>query len=536
MARNAMRAAEKKELDDLVRALGENRLPPRKPCMEGTRTTILQEIGNKIRNVNGPNVIWIRGSAGVGKSALAASISARLRRQGRHVILFRFEPKQSTTINTDALWRAVALDLARLYPSVRQHILDVVQNNKVPDPSDINGRFKSLIETPLSTLSDVPFEELPVIVIDALDECGGLRHDLSGQDDYKGLLHTLKNWIQVDHLKKFKLVITSQPEDHISRTFPESSSIHIAIPSGSDVKSGDSASLDIRTFLRARLDDMAMEPAWIAEALDYLVPRASGIFIWATTVADFLEDDPEARFHILKSKKGGNDIERMDDLFSLYATIVRAGFGQISKREVQGIVSVIGAMIYSKQPLSDDVLVMLPEVEVGELDIMQLIQGGLVSVIDSRYILRFHHKSFEDYLLSPSFLQEFPEFSTVQDRGYHERQLAVLCLKTLASPKLHFNMCSLDFSVIDIQANVRSAILPLVSYSSRFWADHLVHTPSDELSDQKLKEGVKFVMHEKLLFWIETMSLLGRADEIASILKRALSWKVCFQVTPLQHI
>jgi len=280
---------------------------------------------------------------------------------------------------------------------------------------------------------------------------------------------------------------------------------------------------------------MAMEPAWIAEALDYLVPGASGIFIWATTVADFLEYDPEARFHILKSKKGGDDIERMDDLFSLYATIVRAGFGHILEREVQGIVSVMGAMIYAKLPLSDNVLVMLPGVKIGEL---YIIRRGLMPVIDSGPILRFHHKSFEDYLLSPSFRQNFPEFSTVQDRGHYERQLAVLCLKTLASPELHFNMCNLDSSVIknaDIQPDVKSAIPPLILYSSQFWADHLVHTPSDELSDQKLKEGVKFVMHEKLLFWIETMSLSGRADEIASILKRALSWKVCFQVTPLQH-
>jgi len=504
--------------------------------MEGTRTIILQEIENEIENVDGPNVIWIRGSPGVGKSALAASIANRLEDQGRCVISFRFDRTEST-ITTSALWRTVACDLARLYPSLRQHL---AQGDLGHSSSDIDRLFKLLIEEPLSVLTDaIPHEELPVIVIDALDECGGLRHDLSGQDDYKGLLHTLKNWVQVDHLKKFKLVITSQPEDHISRTFPESSSIHIAIPSGSDVKSGNSASLDIRTFLRARLEAMAMEPAWIAEALDYLVPGASGIFIWATTVANFLEDDPEAQFQILKSKKGGDDIEGMDDLFSLYANIVRAGFGQISKREVQGIVSVIGAMIYSKQPLSDDVLVMLPGVEVGELDIMQLIQRGLVSVTDSSYILCFHHKSFEDYLLSPSFRQNFPEFSTVQDRGHHERQLAVLCLKTLASPKLHFNMCSLDSSVIknaDIEANVRFVILPLVSYSSRFWADHLVHTPSDELSDQKLKEGVKFVMHEKLLFWMEIMSLSGRADEIASILKRALSWKVCFQVTPLQHI
>ena len=55
-------AADKKELEDLVSALGENRLPLRKPCMEGTRTAILQKIEDEIKNVNGPNMFWIRGS------------------------------------------------------------------------------------------------------------------------------------------------------------------------------------------------------------------------------------------------------------------------------------------------------------------------------------------------------------------------------------------------------------------------------------------------------------------------------------------
>ena len=527
---------EKKELDDLMRTLGENRLPLREPCMEGTRTTILQDIANEIKNTHGPNMIWIRGSPGVGKSALAASIAARLRKQDLHVISFRFDRTQSTTITTDALWRAIALDLARLYPSVRQHVFNSVQDDKMPDPSDMNGRFGSLIEAPLSTLNDVPCDKLPVIVIDALDECGGLRHDSSGKDDYKSLLRTLKHWVHVDHLKRFKLVITSRPEDRI--TFSSPISIH-DIPSGHRVKLGDSVSNDIRTFLQSQLDDMKMEPAWIAEALSYLVPGAAGIFIWATTVANFLEDDPEARFHILRSREGGGDIEGMDDLFSLYATIVQASFGRISRREVQGITSVLGAMIYAKQPLSDEVLVMLPGVKIGKSNVMPLIRKGLASVVGTGDILRFHHKSFEDYLLSPSFQQEFPDFSTVQDRGHHERQLAMLCLKTLVSPELHFNMCNLGSSVIknvDIPPNVKSMILPFVLYSSQFWADHLVHTPSDEPSDQKLKEGIKFVMYEKLLFWIETMSLSGKAYDVSLILKRALSWKVRLFVISLRHL
>ena len=521
---------ENKELDDLVRAIGENRLPLRKSCMKDTRTIILEEIENEIKNVDGPSMIWIRGSPGVGKSALAASIANRLVDQKRHVISFRFD-RTDSTITTSALWRTVACDLARMFPSLRQHL---AQGNQGRSSSDIDRLFRLLIEEPLSTLVDaIPWEELPVIVINALDECGGLKHDASGKEDFRDLLHTLKHWIQVNHLKKLRLVITSRPEDRITFPFPNSISIH-DIPSGYGVKPGDSVSNDIRTFLQSRLDDMKMNPAWIAEALDYLVPGAAGMFIWATTVANFLEDGPEARFRILKSRKGGDDIEGMDDLFSLYITVVKATFGWISKREVQGIVSVMGAMIYAKQPLSDDVLVMLPGVRIGDSgdsDVMRLIRKGLVSVIDSGPILHFHHKSFEDFILSTSFQRELPELSTVQDQGHHERQLAVLCLKTLVSPKLHFNMCSLDSSVIknaDIQPDVKSAIPPLILYSSQFWADHLVHTRSDKPSDQKLKEGVKFVMHKKLLFWIETMSLLGKAYEVSLILRRALSWKVHF--------
>jgi len=87
-------------------------------------------------------------------------------------------------------------------------------------------------------------------------------------------------------------------------------------------------------------------------------------------------------------------------------------------------------------------------------------------------------------------------------------------------------MCSLESSIVknvDIHATTKSTIPPLVSYSYQYWADHLVHTPSDKM----LIKAVEFVMYEKLLFWLEAMSLLGKAHEGALILRRVLGWKVC---------
>ena len=66
--------AKQKELDNLVSTLGENKLKMCKLYMEGTCSNILQVIETKIKNTGGHNIIWIKGSPSVGKSALAASI------------------------------------------------------------------------------------------------------------------------------------------------------------------------------------------------------------------------------------------------------------------------------------------------------------------------------------------------------------------------------------------------------------------------------------------------------------------------------
>ena len=178
------------------------------------------------------------------------------------------------------------------YLSVHQHILNIVQSNKIPDPSTNNSRFKFLIETLLSKLNNILYEELLVIVIDALDECSSLRHNLSRKDNHKGLLHMLKHWIYVDHLKKFKLILTSWHDEFIQKMFPESMSIHINIPFDSNVNPGDSTSHDIHIFPKSQLDSIGEEGTWIKRALNHLVPCATGIFIWVMTVADSLEVDP----------------------------------------------------------------------------------------------------------------------------------------------------------------------------------------------------------------------------------------------------
>ena len=229
--------------------------------------------------------------------------------------------------------------------------------------------------------------------------------------------------------------------------------------------------------------------------------------------------NPKVQFSVLQLK---DDTEGLESLYFLYSTVITTSFGHgLTEAEIKAVTSIMGAMTFARQPLDDDALIRL--LGVKSRDMLEFVRRSLMSVIDPDPILHFHHKSFEDFLFSPSFLQALPNLSDVQDRNLHECQLATLCLNCLVSSDLHFNMCNLESSNIknvDIPATVKTAISPLVSYSSTFWEDHLAHTPRDEAS----MEAVKFVIYDKLLFWIEAMSILGKTHEVSEILRRALEW------------
>jgi len=90
----------------------------------------------------------------------------------------------------NALWHAVACDLACFYFSLWPYLTQDIQGHSL---SDIDWLFRLLIKELLSILSNnILHKKLLVIVIDALDECNGLQHNKSGREDLQSLLYILK--------------------------------------------------------------------------------------------------------------------------------------------------------------------------------------------------------------------------------------------------------------------------------------------------------------------------------------------------------
>jgi hypothetical protein len=525
--------AELKKLEDrLVKGIEFNSQAVK--CMEGTSDGIKADVRTAIKD--GKNIVWITGYLGVGKSALASSIASELATQQQSTFYFRFD-RAKPDVNTNALWRLIAYKLASRYPSVRSSILEWMQNEDVDLTSpNIDRLFTGLIMQPLSKLASdstsLPGHHRIVIVIDALDECGGL--DGLRSQDRRNLLQTLAHWPQLE--ARFKLVVTSRREGDIVRVLT-SISTHIDILSGelpkadlneSQVRARALRDNDIRTFLADRFSAIVQKSSSLKsrgwpgnDILDDLTYRAAGVFQWANTAAKFIDGGlrPEARL----KKIMDNDPNAMKGLYSLYFIVLETAFSDdaADSDEVNLLLSVLGTMVWARRPLCLTEYTELLEMEGSALE---SIKDGLSPVLGPGPTLHFAHQSFTDFLLS---IKDPHPFSL--NKPNHQRTLAEFCLRTMID-KLRFDICDLENSslknadVPGIEEKVEKCIPTLLSYSCCFFADHLNHAAFDK----SLTDLVKRVFYDKLLYLMEALSLLKEINRLPLLLRDVLHWSnVC---------
>ncbi|KAF5343392.1 hypothetical protein D9756_011626 [Leucocoprinus leucothites] len=490
-----------------------------KECMQDTRVTILSDVDARIRDNEDSNIIWIKGFPGVGKSTLASTIVSRLRERGELLSYFVFDRAKPTITTTRALWRCVTWDLVRLYPAARPSLLKRIDDETLDvNTPNIGSLFTSLIVEPLSglcrgELSSVELRQPVVVVIDAADECGGLEGPRS--DDRKALLRTLEQW-HSELPKNFKVVVTSREEDDIKRRIlPISTHIHISITT-------DDASSDICKYLEDRLGDTAsaysqLPIGWPHRTAIRLAKRAAGVFIWATIIANFIEaGEPQSQLEDIDTGLGLGGKER--SLYSLYTNILRISFKNLRGKQAEAFKCVVGAMIFAQRPFHDSEFTTTSPVVTASM--LEYIRNGLRSVIDQGTTLRFIHQSFVDFLLS----QECPDDFAIKEPE-RQRHLTSLCLITM-SQQLRFNICGLETSslknadVPNIETKVKAGIPSLLSYASCFLAEHLRHTAFDE----RLTAHLRIVFKEKLLYWLEAMSLLKEMHRALPILRMVADW------------
>ena len=468
--------------------------------------------------------MWISGSPGAGKSAVASTLVSSLTRRRRLASSCFFKRGDAVLSEPTALWHTVAFDLCRFNTDVKDCIVDFLSKTEFRD-GDIRLHFECMIEEPLTKNHDKLCPLPPVVVVDALDECGT---DESQSAQRRILLDTISHWSCLPKL--CKLIITSRDERLPASFHDEQLCRRIILETGDSV--GQETREDIWIFFKQSFHEirpsLGMSSTWPGKsAMDRLTERAAGLFIWAKTAIAFMEEKrgkPAGKLDLILAGDLGT---RNDNVDSLYRQILDFYFSDVDDSMFDLFKAVIGAIIVVKIPFHRDDLKHFLGIQ-DEEDERQIgvILHSLSSVISADGTIRLRHFSFAEFLTDAKRCHDH-RFSI--DKNKLHCDLAFACLR-LMKAGLKFNICGLETSYLrnhhvpGLSERITTLIPTRLQYSCRFWAAHLCEVTTDRNRCGALLKEVKDFLYVRLLYWLEVMSLIKEVPASSVALLTAAKW------------
>ncbi|KAH7906503.1 hypothetical protein BJ138DRAFT_1117506 [Hygrophoropsis aurantiaca] len=263
--------------------------PPR--CLPGTRLEILKEIFEWAdRMTDAGSIFWLYGMAGTGKSAIAQTVAEEYDKQHRLAASFFFSKRESERSDTQRFVPTIVSHIIAFAPAFKPIIAPVFEDDPLVLTKVLREQLTKLILRPLEELKS-SFSHPIVIVIDSLDECDGKQLVLE-------LISLLSQLVRACAF--LRIFITSRGESHIRRGFTD---IDVATVTRRQQLHDYNARSDIQSYFRHTFQEQSVydfytpSNPWPSDSqLEALVNQASGLFIYATTVANFINSrgqDPQ---------------------------------------------------------------------------------------------------------------------------------------------------------------------------------------------------------------------------------------------------
>ncbi|KAJ3553460.1 hypothetical protein NP233_g12637 [Leucocoprinus birnbaumii] len=283
--------------------------PPR--CHPETRTNILRRTTEWTEDPNrDKRLLWIRGSAGVGKSAIVQTLAETLAASESGVqrlgaTLFFSRPNGRS--NPQQIFPTLACHLAQVDPAYKAYLVELMQSHRPLDKA-MSEQFRLLIVEPFVQRKLREGQADLLLAIDGLDECEGdpisdapastqlLRERTSDRVQCE-IVRLISGFVSKYPNVPLIWVIASRPETHLTAVF---SSVDVKntfreedIPADSD-----EACQDVETFLHSEFNKIResypyhiTETTWPSDSKFLLIAKAAlGLFVFAQVVVRFIDD------------------------------------------------------------------------------------------------------------------------------------------------------------------------------------------------------------------------------------------------------
>lgn len=374
-------------------------------CLAGTRTHQIETLMKWIEaNEDTKPLFVVLGPAGSGKSSLLRTIARMCEEKKYLAASFFFSGTHSARNALGRLVPTIAHQIAGAIPELRPYIARNVHADPTIFSRKLESQMELLLLRPLNRLQlEYPgfSDHHRVIVIDALDECLELKHQLR--------FMSVLSKILAHRSHRFLCLLSSRFDVHIQRNL-----ITKLNPwtSGKMTLGGDENDerRDIRTYLRMNIDQIRKSHGfgtriplrWPLESdLETIVKKSGGQFIYASTVIKYVESPNHNPLQRLQYILGISTAQSAEDPFveldALYRALMLSVPNLSATLEVLGIELVRQSSQFWTPRTARVSFDFNKHLRLLDADIILAPLASVLSCKDSK--IKFHHLSFAEFLL-----------------------------------------------------------------------------------------------------------------------------------------
>src|SRR5882762_6607531 len=494
-------------------------------CTKGTRTETLDAIyrwfkggildtGETLAMEGNPQgrIFWLGGVAGTGKSTIAQTVAHHFHTTSELGASFFCSRDDADCSNLSLLFPTIAYQLSLFHPSFEKHLSDAMAKDPDVQLALVSMQLEKLIVNPLNSVIHESFPPC-IVIIDALDEC---------KDENATSTILLALSVFASRLFPIKFFITSRPVANVVRGFRDTDLMQDTNTLVLHSIPWDISQKDIGVYLAERLSRVARSlklKSWpSSKAFAQLIEKSNGLFIFAATAANFIEDrnasNPKRQLTILLSTKyiTSTQTSPHHHLDGLYLTVLHEAFPNISEDQQVSLQMVLGTIVLLYEPLDVQGLEVLLELEESTVHSTLQHLHSIAIIPDAGCgPIRLIHPSFSEFLVDPVRCND-PNF--LVHPILRHTSVAECCLQVLQT--LSPDICQINGPSIynqevtdpDLPVRIVTCIPAHVRYACRHWASHLSNGNINNIMWDLL---LSFCSNQ-LLNWLEVMSLLGELN------------------------